>query len=126
MSEFERPDRLRREPTVEDVRQLMGASTPHFAIQLRNLDAKLPLGARIKLIQRDSTALGFLDASYDQALVFFLLHEQPDGVAAPVRCEELLELRRVVRWEWWAAVVDDERRLVQSQAVDRHPAGCGL
>jgi hypothetical protein len=36
VSEYERPDRLRREPTVEDVRQLMGASTPHFAMQLRN------------------------------------------------------------------------------------------
>ena len=36
MSEFERPDRVLREPTVEDVRQLMGASTPHFALQIRN------------------------------------------------------------------------------------------
>ena len=36
MSEYERPDRARREPTIEDVRQLMGASTPHFALQLRN------------------------------------------------------------------------------------------
>ena len=36
MSEFERADRLRREPTIDDVRQLMGASTPHFALQLRN------------------------------------------------------------------------------------------
>jgi hypothetical protein len=36
MSEFEREDRFQREPTVEDVRQLMGASTPHFALQLRN------------------------------------------------------------------------------------------
>jgi hypothetical protein len=36
MSEFERPDRYGREPTVEDVRQLMGASTPHFALHLRN------------------------------------------------------------------------------------------
>jgi hypothetical protein len=36
VSEFERPDRYRREPTVEDVRQLMGASTPHFALQIRN------------------------------------------------------------------------------------------
>jgi hypothetical protein len=36
MSEYERSDRLRREPTVDDVRQLMGASTPHFALQLRN------------------------------------------------------------------------------------------
>lgn len=36
MSEYEQPGRLEREPTVEDVRQLMGASTPHFALQLRN------------------------------------------------------------------------------------------
>jgi hypothetical protein len=36
VSEFERADRYEREPTVEDVRQLMGASTPHFALQLRN------------------------------------------------------------------------------------------
>ncbi len=36
MSEFEQPDRLEREPTLEDVRQLMGASTPHFALHLRN------------------------------------------------------------------------------------------
>ena len=36
MSEFEQPQRFEREPTVEDVRQLMGASTPHFALHLRN------------------------------------------------------------------------------------------
>ncbi len=36
MSEYERPDRAEREPTIEDVRQLMGASTPHFALQIRN------------------------------------------------------------------------------------------
>ena len=36
MSEFERADRSAREPTVEDVRQLMGASTPHFALHIRN------------------------------------------------------------------------------------------
>ena len=36
MSEYERADRTRREPTVEDVHQLMGASTPHFALQIRN------------------------------------------------------------------------------------------
>ena len=36
MSEYERSDRLHREPTVDDVRQLMGASTPHFALHLRN------------------------------------------------------------------------------------------
>ena len=36
MSEYEQSGRLEREPTVEDVRQLMGASTPHFALQIRN------------------------------------------------------------------------------------------
>jgi hypothetical protein len=36
VSEFENPERLGREPTVEDIRELMGASTPHFALQIRN------------------------------------------------------------------------------------------
>jgi hypothetical protein len=37
MSQAENPKRLRHshEVTVDDVRQLMGASTPHFALQLR-------------------------------------------------------------------------------------------
>jgi hypothetical protein len=37
MSEAENPERLRegRQVTIEDVRALMGASTPHFALQLR-------------------------------------------------------------------------------------------
>jgi hypothetical protein len=43
VSEAEHPARLTadHEVTVEDVRQLMGASTPHFALQLRNRIAKL-------------------------------------------------------------------------------------
>jgi hypothetical protein len=43
MSQAEHPDRLRpdHEVTLDDVRQLMGASTPHFALQLRNRIAKL-------------------------------------------------------------------------------------
>jgi hypothetical protein len=36
MSEYERSDRMEREPTVQDVRQLMGASAPHFALHIRN------------------------------------------------------------------------------------------
>ena len=50
MSQAEHPDRLApgHEPTIEDVRQLMGASTPHFALQLRerirNLIRDLPQG----------------------------------------------------------------------------------
>ena len=58
MSEAEDPRRVERkqssgEVTVEDVRQLMGASTPHFALQLRNriatLIAGLPLGHPARL-----------------------------------------------------------------------------
>ena len=43
MAEAEQPARLRPEHrvTVDDVRQLMGASTPHFALQLRNRIRKL-------------------------------------------------------------------------------------
>ena len=44
MSEAEHPARRTREVTVEDVRQLMGASTPHFALQIRNRIAKLVRG----------------------------------------------------------------------------------
>jgi hypothetical protein len=43
MSQAEHPDRQRPDHavTLDDVRQLMGASTPHFALQLRNRIAKL-------------------------------------------------------------------------------------
>ena len=41
MSEYEQPDRIGRQPTVEDVRELVGASTPHFALQIRNRIARL-------------------------------------------------------------------------------------
>ena len=43
MSQAEHPERLGadHEVTLEDVRQLMGASTPHFALQIRNRIARL-------------------------------------------------------------------------------------
>ncbi len=48
MSQAEDPRTLRKERagevTVEDVRKLMGASTPHFALQLRERIAKLIAG----------------------------------------------------------------------------------
>jgi hypothetical protein len=46
VSEAESP--IRKAPdhqvTVEDIRQLMGASTPHFALQIRNRIARLIRG----------------------------------------------------------------------------------
>jgi len=75
MSQAERPDRLTREVTVDDVRQLMGASTPHFALQLRGriarlidgLDAEHP--ARVLGEQEVArlTALGFTGEHRGQA-----------------------------------------------------------
>jgi hypothetical protein len=48
MSQAEDPNRLERsrerEVSVEDVHQLMGASTPHFALQLRERIARLIAG----------------------------------------------------------------------------------
>jgi hypothetical protein len=48
MSQAESPNRIRREHSgevsVEDVRELMGASTPHFALQLRNRIGRLIAG----------------------------------------------------------------------------------
>jgi hypothetical protein len=44
MAQAEQPERLRREVTVDDVRQLMGSSTPHFALQIRNRIARLISG----------------------------------------------------------------------------------
>ncbi|MEA2154344.1 MAG: hypothetical protein QOE11_484 [Solirubrobacteraceae bacterium] len=43
MSQAEQPQRAdaAHHVSVDDVRQLMGASTPHFALQLRNRIAKL-------------------------------------------------------------------------------------
>jgi hypothetical protein len=57
MSQAESPSRMSRERTgevtVEDVRELMGASTPHFALQLRNrisrLISGLPVGHPARL-----------------------------------------------------------------------------
>ncbi len=62
-------------------------------IQLRNLKQKLPQAAPVDLYQADSTALHFEDARYDQAIIFFLLHEQPEVA----RRQTLREALRVVK-----------------------------
>ena len=74
-------------------------------IQLLNLQHKLPAGAKTRLLHRDSTALGFADGSYDQVLVFFLLHEQP----LEVRRRTLAEAIRVAKPGGKVALVDYHR-----------------
>jgi ubiquinone/menaquinone biosynthesis C-methylase UbiE len=55
--------------------------------------------------QRDATALGFADASYDQAVIFFLLHEQPPLV----RRQTIAEALRVVKPGGKLVIVDYHR-----------------
>jgi hypothetical protein len=44
MAQAEQPERLRRDVTVDDVRQLMGSSTPHFSLQIRQRIQRLIAG----------------------------------------------------------------------------------
>ena len=48
-------------------------------VQLDNLSSKVKDYPNVSLHHQDSTDLGFADDSYDHVVVFFLLHEQPEG-----------------------------------------------
>lgn len=74
-------------------------------VQLKNLRRKLPLDERVTLWRGDSSALACPDASYDQALLFFLLHEQP----RQVRSATLAEALRVVKPGGRIVIVDYHR-----------------
>jgi ubiquinone/menaquinone biosynthesis C-methylase UbiE len=76
-------------------------------IQLKNLQAKLPADDRVTLTQSDSSLLPHADASVDQALLFFLLHEQPEAV----RRGTLAEAMRVVKPGGRIVIVDYHRPL---------------
>jgi ubiquinone/menaquinone biosynthesis C-methylase UbiE len=74
-------------------------------VQLANLVRKLAADPRVGLIHGDSAALDMADASYDRALLFFLLHEQP----AAVRRRTVAEALRVVKPGGRLVIVDYHR-----------------
>jgi ubiquinone/menaquinone biosynthesis C-methylase UbiE len=74
-------------------------------IQLKNLRAKLPPDERVTMLQADSASLPMLDASFDQVLLFFLLHEQPEAA----RRATLAEAMRIVRPGGKIVIVDYHR-----------------
>jgi ubiquinone/menaquinone biosynthesis C-methylase UbiE len=74
-------------------------------VQLANLARKLPSDAKVGLLLGDSAALDIASGTYDRALLFFLLHEQP----AEVRRNTLAEALRVVRPGGRVVIVDYHR-----------------
>jgi ubiquinone/menaquinone biosynthesis C-methylase UbiE len=74
-------------------------------VQLDNLARKLPGDPRVGLIHGDSAALDIPSASYDRALLFFLLHEQPEEV----RRRTLAEALRVLKPGGRLVIVDYHR-----------------
>jgi hypothetical protein len=100
VAEAEQPERLGpdRRVSVDDVRQLMGASTPHFALQLRNrirnLIRGLPPDDPARLLGEQEIArlerLGFTGETRGEgaqpgqrALRSVSDHEQPRRVDGP-------------------------------------------
>ena len=71
-------------------------------IQLQNLARKLAPDERVALLHGDSSSLACPDARYDQVLLFFLLHEQPEAV----RRGTLAEAMRVVKPGGRIVIVD--------------------
>jgi ubiquinone/menaquinone biosynthesis C-methylase UbiE len=74
-------------------------------VQLDNLARKLPGDPRVGLIQADSTTLELPSESYDRALLFFLLHEQPEDV----RRRTLAEALRILKPGGRLVIVDYHR-----------------
>lgn len=74
-------------------------------IQLENLTRKLPPDSGVNLIHGNSAALQMESGSYDRALLFFLLHEQPEDV----RRDTIAEALRVVRPGGTLIIVDYHR-----------------
>jgi ubiquinone/menaquinone biosynthesis C-methylase UbiE len=79
-------------------------------VQLDNLARKLPGDPRVGLIQSDSSALDIPSRSYDRALLFFLLHEQPEEV----RRKTLSEALRVLKPGGRLVIVDYHRPSVRN------------
>jgi len=73
--------------------------------QLDNLQRKLPAGHDVGLLHCNSAHLEVPDGHYDQALLFFLLHEQPEDV----RRATLSEALRVLKPGGRLVVVDYHR-----------------
>ena len=98
-------------------------------VQLRNLAKKLPPDERICLLHSDASSLACADASYDQVLLFFLLHEMPEAVRRASLGEALRVLKpggklvlvdyhRPVRWHPLRPLMRQVFRHLEPYAID--------
>jgi len=62
-------------------------------VQIKNLHQKLRDKRQVSILQQDASNMGFVDASQDTTLVFFLLHEMP----VEVRRQTISEALRVTK-----------------------------
>src|SRR5262249_18304571 len=94
--------------TKLEARSVVGSSLDVLDVlplQLTNLARKLTADSRVRLIQGNSATMELPSASYDRALLFFLLHEQPETV----RRATLAQALRVVRPGGKIVIVDYPR-----------------
>jgi ubiquinone/menaquinone biosynthesis C-methylase UbiE len=94
-------DRLRKRLTTGGSLDVVDV----LRVQLDNLAAKIPGDRRVGLIQGDSSALDIESRTYDRALLFFLLHEQPGDV----RRRTLAEALRILKPGGRLVIVDYHR-----------------
>jgi len=76
--------------------------------QLQNLHRKLPRFAPVRLIQNNAADIKLESASYDQVVLFFLLHEMP----ADVREKTLSEALRLLKPGGRLVIVDYHKPFV--------------
>jgi ubiquinone/menaquinone biosynthesis C-methylase UbiE len=74
-------------------------------VQLENLRRKLGSRSQVVLQHADSSHLAFADGTFEDVVIFFLLHEQPEDV----RIRTLREALRVVRPGGRVVLVDYHR-----------------
>jgi len=98
-------------------------------VQLKNLAKKLAPDERVRLLHGDSSSLASPDACYDQILLFFLLHEQPEAVRRATLAEALrvvkpggkviiVDYHRPVRWHPLRPLVREVFRHLEPYAID--------
>ena len=83
-------------------RAYVAAGVDVLSVQTDNLRAKLPADAPVRLVNMDSSDLQYDEATFDRAVLFFLLHEQPQDV----RRRTIAETLRVVKPGGQVVIVD--------------------